>query len=219
VCNMTGKVVGGKLILRIESLFPEVLGPTRELRPISLSEMRVAFGLCKGIHEDKHVAAFLHGHLVLLGLFPAAVNLPIGKGILSQIVRREGKPPTREGGILKYGEKLRLKQLWLEEKEEWSGRVEHIDGGYAAVGEILLCEEHRIAVHIGNKLVGGERLSIGQDGNGCVMLSPRRCQIGGQLCIEGVGTFIKRRVLCFRIIEHLLNGHVVTLPIGPQILL
>jgi len=53
-------------------------------------------------------------------------------------------------------EEVEPQAIWLKEQKKWSGGVEHIHRGDAAVGEILLGEEHWIAIRIGYELVRGQ---------------------------------------------------------------
>ena len=87
MCNVAGKVIGGQLILRIESLFLQIFSPFCKLRPVAFRKLRVAFRPRQRIGEDEHVPALFNRHLVLFSLFSAAVNLPIGQGILTQVMR------------------------------------------------------------------------------------------------------------------------------------
>src|ERR1035437_4325480 len=150
------KIICTELVLGIESLVFEILCPAGQLRPEALCKPRIAFGTSQSVDEDKHVPAFLDGHLVLFSLFAATVHLPIRQWILTEIMRRERKPPASKSRVFKYGEKLCLKQLWLQEQEQRGRRVDDVYGGDAAVRRVFLGKHQRIAIEIGGDFVCGE---------------------------------------------------------------
>src|ERR1035437_5932316 len=100
VSEVSRKIICTELVLGIESLVFEILCPEALCKP------RIAFGTSQSVDEDKHVPAFLDGHLVLFSLFAATVHLPIRQWILTEIMRRERKPPASKSGVFEYGEKL-----------------------------------------------------------------------------------------------------------------
>ena len=62
-----------------------------------LGEVGVAFGAGEGVDEDDHVAGFFDGHLVVFGVFAAAVDLAVGEGVLAEVVGGEGEVPAGGG--------------------------------------------------------------------------------------------------------------------------
>jgi len=78
VREMASEVVRAKLVLRIESLGLEILGPLFELLPVEAGEIRVALHLRYGSQEDEQIAALFDGHLVALVALAAAIDLAVG---------------------------------------------------------------------------------------------------------------------------------------------
>ena len=78
VGEVAGEVVGAELVLGVEALGLEVLGPSGEHRPVAAGEVRVALHPRDRGHQDEHVAGLLDRHLVLFGLLAAAVDLAVG---------------------------------------------------------------------------------------------------------------------------------------------
>ena len=146
------------------------------------------------VGKDEQIAALLHGHLVVFGAFAAAVDLAIGERIGAQIVRRKRPLPARQRGVLHHRLELRLQQRGIEEEEERRGRIDHVDGGDAAVGEVLLGEEHGRAVHVGGESMRRERLAVGKDGKLRVRRSAGSVQIGSELAIERFAALLEGRV-------------------------
>ena len=71
-------------------------------------------------------------------------------------------------------------QRGIEEEEERRRGIEHIDGGDAAVGEVLLGEKHGRAIDVGGKAVRGERLTVGEDGELGIVAAAGFFEVGGQ---------------------------------------
>ena len=67
--------------------------------------------------------------------------------------------------------------------------------------------------------MGGERLAIGEDGDGGVVLAAGRDEIGGEVFVEGRALGIERGVPAFGIVEQFFYGHVAALPVGAEVAL
>src|SRR5262245_35399669 len=98
--EVTGEVVGAKLILWVKALRLQVLGPLFELVPVKRRKISVAFHLRDGAEEQQQVPALLDRHLVLLRALATAVNLPVCFWVSAEIVRRKGKFPTLISGVV-----------------------------------------------------------------------------------------------------------------------
>ena len=88
----------------------------------------------------------------------------------------------------------------------------------SAVGEVLLGEEHGVAVGVGDELVGGEGLAVGEDGEGRVVFAAGFGEVGGEfVCRSGrrglreLGTGLRR---CRAWIA---TVRVVALPVGAEV--
>ena len=119
----------------------------------------------------------------------------------------------RIGGLAGVG----LRGAWVEEEKDRSGGVEDVDCGDAAVGEIFLCEEHGVAVGVGDEFVSGDGLAIGEDGDCSVVIAAGFDEVGGEFGVEGRGAGFEVGILRFGFVEHLFDGHVVALPVGAEI--
>ena len=159
----------------------------------------MTFGAGDGGDEDEHVAALLDGHLVFFGLLAAAVDLAVGERVLAEIVRGEGELPAGERGVFEDREELGFQQLGVEEEEERGGGVDDVDGGDAAVGEVLFGEEHGVAVGVGDELVRGDGLAVGEDGDVGVVFAADFDEVGGELFVECVAACFEGRSIAVRL--------------------
>ena len=169
----------------------EVLGPPGELGPAPAGEVPIAEFLLHGGDEDEKVAAFFDGHLVFFGALAAAVDLTIGERVGAEVVGGEGPLPAREGGVFEDGFELGFEERGIEEEEEGRGGIEDVDGGDAAVGEVLFGEEHGGAVEVRSQAVGGEGLAIGEDGELGVGGAAGFFEVGGEVLIELCSPLVK----------------------------
>ena len=160
--QVTGEVVGAQLILGVETLGLEIVGPLVQDRPVLAGEVRVALGLGQGRQEDEHVAGFLDRHLVFLGPLAAAVDLAVGQRIGAEIVRGEGPLPARRGCVVEVLHEDGLGQGRAEQQKLRSHRINYIDRADTAVGEILLGEDQRRAGGVGDDLAAREGLTVRQ---------------------------------------------------------
>jgi hypothetical protein len=149
VGQVAGEVVGAELVLRIEALRLEELGPLGQSRPVPLGEVGVSFHLCQSRQDQEHVAALLDRHLIVLGLLAAAVDLAIGHGVRAQVVRGKRELPSRRDRIVQHRHQHGLRERGAEEEQLRGCRVDHVHCGNAAVAEVLLGEPQGQALGIG----------------------------------------------------------------------
>ena len=124
VGQVAGEVVGAELVLGIEALARQVVGPLgQNCGQYSLAKSALP-SPCHGGDEDEQVAAFLDRHLVVLGALAAAVDLAVGEWVGAEVVRGEGPLPARQGGVVEDRLELGLEQVGLEEEEERRRRIE-----------------------------------------------------------------------------------------------
>ncbi len=90
---------------------------------------------------------------------------------------RKGKLPTRQRRVLQHRKQLCFQQLRLKEQKERSRRIQNIHSSNAAVRKVLLCKQHRVAVHIGDQPMGSQGLAVGKDRDRGVVLSTHLRQI------------------------------------------
>src|SRR5271166_4285250 len=120
VRKMTGEVVGGELVGRVQTLVFQILRPFLELWPVLPCEVPVAQFVLHGGNKDEQVSALLDGHLVVLGAFAAAIHLAVGQRIGAEVVRRKGPLPAWEGCVLHDRLELCFKERGIEEEEKGS---------------------------------------------------------------------------------------------------
>ena len=86
----------------------------------------------------------------------------------------------------------------IEEEEERRRGVKHVDGRDAAVGEILLGEEHGRAIEIGGKAMRGQSLAIGENSELRVNVAAGLFEIGGQFLVESLAALFEGREFVLR---------------------
>ncbi len=149
----------------------------------SRGEVGVPFDLGEGAEHDEHVAGLFDGHLVLFGALAPAVDLAVGLGIGAEVVGGEGELPASAGGVLHEWAELGLEHLGALVEEEGAGGVDDVDGGDAPVAGVLLGEHEGPAVPVGDDLVAGHDLAVGEGGEGREVLPrPRRPPAGRASC-------------------------------------
>ena len=134
-----GEVVGAELILGIESLLLEVLGPLLELRPVAAGEVGVAVDLGRSRHQDQHVAALLDRHLVLFG--PSRRHRRPGRSHADTGPNRagaNGNVHRSAGGVVHERHDERLRYRRAEQQKLRRHRIEHVARGDAAIGVVFL---------------------------------------------------------------------------------
>ena len=215
--QVAGEVVGAELILGVEPLLFEVVGPGLELGPIGRGEVGVPLDLGDGAEDQEDIAGLLHRHLVDLGPLAAAVNLAVGDRIGPQVVRGEREFPSARGRVVQDRGQRRLGQGRAEQEEDRRRRVDHVDGGDAAVAEILLREQQRLAVRVGHQLVRRQRLAIGERGHFGVLLAAGPGEVGHQLGVEGRGSIAEGVVSGLGPVEEVVDRRPVAGPVGAEV--
>ena len=93
VGKMARKVIGAQLVFGVETECAQVSGPGGEGLPVAGGIAPVILVVTDGGGEDNHVASLLYRHV-------ARVCLPLGDGICTEVVRREGFGPAARFGII-----------------------------------------------------------------------------------------------------------------------
>ena len=86
VRQMAEHVGRAKLVLRVQPVGHEIVGPAGQQGPVLPGELGVALGAGQGRQNDEHVAAFLDRHAAAVAS-AHAVDLARGVRIGSQVVR------------------------------------------------------------------------------------------------------------------------------------
>ena len=95
----------------------------------------------------------LDRHLVLFGPLAAAVDLAVGLRDSAEVVRGEGELPARRARRSRGSATTAPSaSVGLEQEELRRHRVDDVDRGDAAVAEVLLGEEERLSVLVGDDL-------------------------------------------------------------------
>ena len=130
---------------------------------------------------------------------------------------REGELPALRGRVVQHGRQRRLGQRRAEEQEERVHRVDDVDSGDAAVAEVLLGEQERLAVGVGRQLVGGEALAVGQRREAGVLLAAGLAQVGRQLLVERLAAPLQVRIILFSLSQQVGGRRPVAAPVGTQL--
>ena len=133
VSEVTGEIVGAKLVLRVKTLRLEILYPALELLPVKPGEIGVAFHLRDGAEQQQQIATLLDRHLVFLGAFATAINLAVCLGISAEVMRRERELPTFACRIVHEWHQERLRQRRSKQQELRCHRIKRVAGADAAV--------------------------------------------------------------------------------------
>ena len=110
VGQVPGEVIGAQLVLRVQTVAPQVVGPGGQQVPRLVGEAHVPAGHSGGGGHQEHVAALLHRHLVL-GVGAVGIHLPVEKGELAGVVGGKVKGPLRAGGVTGQG-RIMPKTSW-----------------------------------------------------------------------------------------------------------
>ena len=125
------KVVRTELILRILAILQGVKRPFCQSAPMLLGKARIGALLDYGSRYQKHIAALFQRH-------PVSIVLPVSIGVYSDIVGSPDFIPLRSFRIVEDEVDHGLGDLRIVSQEERQGRISHIDGPGASVGEVLL---------------------------------------------------------------------------------
>ncbi len=216
-----GEIVRAELVAGVVSGLHEVVGPLGQQGPVLAGIAGIALGLGERPHEDQHVAAFLDRHLGLddvqgLVLVPVAIGLAVGERIGAEIVRGEGIRPIRTGAIGEVGIQHGADQRGVEGEEHRGGRVGHIDGCDAAIGEILLGEQQRLAGGACGELVGRDGVTPAQREQRGVSLAGQGRGARGEIRLERDATLANAVALAPGELHHRDRLQPVAPPPRPQ---
>ena len=100
-----------------------------------------------------------------------AVNLAGGVRIAAHVVRREIKRPDRQRGELEDRAAHTAHEFRIVEQKQRYGGIAHVHRADAAVGIVLLGEEHHVAVLVGDQLVRAYGVAVGRGGDQPVVLA------------------------------------------------
>src|SRR4051812_15375140 len=145
---MAGKVVGRKLILRIEALGAQKFRPFEQKRPVILCEISVSVHLSKTGDHQQHVATFLNRHLIFFSFLRSTILLPIRKRIAAKIVRGERKLPARQASVVENRFELCFQKARIEKQKEGCARIGDVYSVNRAVTEVFLREVKRTPVEV-----------------------------------------------------------------------
>ena len=218
MCEVPGKIVGAKLVLGIKSFGFEIIGPFLENRPVLGAKIRIALNLCQRGQQDKHITGLLDGHLVGFGPLAAAVNLPIGLRISAEIMGSKRPTPARGGRVIQNRYQHRFGQRGAKEKELRRHRIDHVHGSDAAIGKIFLGKHERLATGIGNDLIGGIALAIGERAHFGISFAACLGELGHELGIELLAPSLERSIIGVRLLQQSGSIIAVSTPVRTQVL-
>ncbi len=132
-------------------------------------------------------------------------------------MRRVGKFPALVLRIDQHGRERRLRQGGTEQKIDRRRREDDVHRGDVAVGGVFLREDQRLLVIVGGEAHACNGLPVRQRANFRVIRPAHFRKVGGELIVKR-RTFINQsRVVSFRLLEQLRNGHAIACPIGFEV--
>ena len=114
-----------------------------------------------------HVAVLHAAH----ALRARAVYLAGGVRIPAHVVRREVILPHRQAGKLQHRAAQRANQLRLQHQKQRNGRIADVHGADAAVGIVLLGEQHHLPLAVGDQLVRCDGVAVGRRSDERIILA------------------------------------------------
>ena len=153
--KVSGEVIGTELVLRIESLFHQIVGPGGEHFPMFGRIAGIALYGSNGSRKNQHVSTLLNRHIT-------SVNLSVGKRIGTQIMGGEGLSPFATFTIMEDTVHHAFLQFRIIDQIEGSrgvGQVHRID---TAVTIVFLRQPQKVTIGGFHQLVGGNGLTVGQ---------------------------------------------------------